>query len=299
MTAHRLLLRKDASVLSHREGAEMSKVWFVTGANSGFGKSIAKAALAAGDQVVATARNMDKLRSAFPDASNHNLALVQLDVADVGQANAAIAEAIRRFNRIDVLVNNAGNSYLGNFEELTNGDIESQMTTNFYGVVNVLRAALPILRKQRGGHIINISSTAGVAGFKHCTAYSASKFAVEGLTLSLVPEVEQFGIKLTIVEPGFFRTSLLAANNVSYAKSSIADYAHEGTAETMWSGFDGKQPNDPDKLGEALLKLSNMPAPPRFFVAGLDALDAVRPVMEARLTDMQAHEDLSKAMVGN
>jgi NAD(P)-dependent dehydrogenase (short-subunit alcohol dehydrogenase family) len=247
----------------------MSKVWFVTGANSGFGTSIAKAALAAGDQVVATARNMDKLRAAFPETRNDNLALVKLDVAD------------------------AGNSYLGNFEELTNADIEGQMTTNFYGVVNVLRAALPILRKQRSGHIINVSSTAGAAGFKHCTAYSASKFAVEGLTLSLALEVEPSGIKLTIVEPGFFRTSLLSAKNVSYAKSSIADYAHEGSAEAMWSGY------DPDKLGEALVKLSNLTTPPRFFAAGPDALDVIRPVMEARLKDMREHEALSKAMVGS
>ncbi len=277
----------------------MSKVWFVTGANSGFGASIAKAALDAGDQVVATARNMDKLRSAFPDIRRENLALVQLDVADVGQAETALAEAVARFGRVDVLVNNAGNSYLGNFEELTNADIERQMTTNFYGVVNVLRAALPILRKQRGGHIINVSSTAGAAGFKHCTAYSASKFAVEGLTLSLALEVERFGIRLTIVEPGFFRTNLLAARNVNYARSSIDDYADEGSAEAMWSGYDGKQPNDPDKLGEALVKLSNMPKPPRFFAAGPDALEAVRPVMEARLKDMRAHEDLSRAMVGD
>jgi NAD(P)-dependent dehydrogenase (short-subunit alcohol dehydrogenase family) len=276
----------------------MTKVWFVTGANSGFGASIAEAALAAGDQVVATARNMDKLRAAFPDSGSDKLALVQLDVAEPDQAEAAIAEAVTRFGRIDVLVNNAGNSYLGNFEELTNADIERQITTNFYGVVNVLRAALPVLRKQRGGHIINVSSTAGAVGFKHCTAYSASKFAVEGLTLSLAPEVEPFGIKLTLVEPGFFRTNLLAAKNVSYAKSSIADYAEEGSVEAMWSGYDGKQPNDPDKLGEALVKISNMAAPPRFFAAGPDALDVIRPVMEARLKDMREHEALSKAMVG-
>src|SRR5579871_3773620 len=277
----------------------MSKVWFVTGANSGFGASIARAALKAGDQVVATARNMNKLRSAFLDVPQDNLALVQLDVAVPGQAEAAVAEAVARFGHLNVLVNNAGNSYLGNFEELTNADIERQMTTNFYGVVNVLRATLPILRKQRAGHIINISSTAGAAGFKHCTAYSASKFAVEGLTLSLAMEVEQFGIKFTLVEPGFFRTNLLAATHVHYAKSAIADYAHEGSAESMWSGYDGKQPNDPDKLGEALVKISTMTAPPRFFVAGPDALDAVRSVMEARLNDMREHEDLSKAMVGN
>ena len=274
----------------------MSKVWFVTGANSGIGAGIAKAALFAGDQVVATARNMDKLRSAFLDVRDDNLALIQLDVADEGQAKAALAEAVTRFGRVDVLVNNAGNSFLGNFEELTNADIERQMTTNFYGVVNVLRAALPILRKQRGGHIINISSTAGAVGFKHCSAYSASKFAVEGLTLALAQEVEQFGIKLTIVEPGFFRTSLLAAQNVTYAKSTIPDYAHEGPAEAMWSGYDGKQPNDPDKLGEALVELSKLAKPPQFFAAGPDALDAVRPVMEARLKDMRDHEALSSAM---
>ena len=277
----------------------MSKVWFVTGANSGFGASIVKAALAAGDRVVATARNMEKLRSAFPDIRDDNTALVKLDVADASRAEAAVAEAVTRFGRINVLVNNAGNSYLGNFEELTNADIERQMETNFYGVVDVLRAALPILRKQRSGHIINVSSTAGAAGFKHCTAYSASRFAVEGLTLSLALEVEQFGIKLTIVEPGFFRTSLLSATNVSYAKNSIAYYAHEGSAEAMWSGYDGQQPNDPDKLGEALVKLSNMTTPPLFFAAGPDALDAVRPVMEARLKDMREHEALSKAMVGD
>ena len=274
----------------------MSKVWFVTGANSGFGSSIAKAALDAGEQVVATSRNMDRLRAAFPDTHHDNLALVQLDVADVSQAEAAIATAVARFGRIDVLVNNAGNSYLGNFEELTNADIERQMTTNFYGVVNVLRAALPILRKQRSGYVINISSTAGAVGFKHCSAYSASKFAVEGLTLALAQEVEQFGIKLTIVEPGFFRTSLLAAQNVTYAESSIPDYAHEEPAEAMWSSYDGKQPNDPDKLGEALVELSKLAKPPQFFAAGPDALDAVRPVMEARLKDMRDHEALSSAM---
>jgi NAD(P)-dependent dehydrogenase (short-subunit alcohol dehydrogenase family) len=273
----------------------MSKVWFVTGANSGIGAGIVMAALHAGDQVVATARNMEKLRSAFHDAPHENMALIRLDVGDGQQAEAAVAEAVARFGRIDVLVNNAGNSFLGNFEELSNADIERQMSTNFYGVVNVMRAALPILRKQRDGHIINISSTAGAVGFKHCSAYGASKFAVEGLTLAVAQEVEQFGIKLTLVEPGFFRTRLLDANSVTYAKSSIPDYAHEGPAEAMWSAYDGAQPNDPDKLGEALVELSRLTTPPQFFAAGPDALEAVRPVMEARLKDMRDHEALSSS----
>lgn len=277
----------------------MSKVWFVTGANCRIGAGIAKAALDAGDQVVATARNMDKLRSAFTDSSNEKLALVQLDVSDAGQAETALVEAVARFGRIDVLVNNAGNSFLGNFEELTNADFERQMLTNFYGVVNVLRAALPVLRKQRSGHIINISSTAGAVGVKHCTAYSASKFAVEGLTLSLATELEQFGIKLTIVEPGFFRTRLLDAKSVTYAKSSIPDYAHEGPAEAMWSGYDGAQTSDPDKLGAALVELSNLDTPRQFFAAGADVLEMIRPVMDARLKDMRDHQALSSSMAIN
>jgi NAD(P)-dependent dehydrogenase (short-subunit alcohol dehydrogenase family) len=134
----------------------MPKVWFVTGANSGIGAGIAKAALHAGDRVVATGRNMDKLRAAFAGAETPNLALVQLDISDAAQAQPAMAEDLARFGRIDVLVNNAGNSLLGNFEELSNADIEKQMATNFFGVVYVMRAALPVMRQQRSGHIISI-----------------------------------------------------------------------------------------------------------------------------------------------
>src|SRR6266540_2005304 len=271
----------------------MRKVWFVTGAGSGIGGGIAKAALRTGDRVVATGRNLDKVRNALRDVASENLAFVQLDVADEAQAKAAVEEAVKHFERIDVLVNNAGYSLLGNFEEMTTAEIERQFATNFYGVMYVMRAALPVMRKQRSGHIINISSVAGVVGLKHCAAYAATKFAVEGLSLSVATEVEKFGIKITVVEPGFFRTDLLDAQNVRWVSKVIEDYAPEGTAHDMWSQYHGTQPGDPAKLGDALVKISAMQNPPKVFVAGSDALSVITPAIEERLRETRAHEMLS------
>jgi NAD(P)-dependent dehydrogenase (short-subunit alcohol dehydrogenase family) len=272
----------------------MSKVWFVTGAGSGIGAGIVKAALRAGDRVVATGRNLDKVRAAFGPETG-KLAFVRLDVTDETQAKAAVEQAVQRFGRIDVLVNNAGYSLLGNFEELTIPEIESLFATNFWGVAYVMRAALPVMRKQRSGHIINISSTAGAVGLKHCSAYSATKFAVEGLSLATATEVGQFGIKITLVEPGFFLTDLLAASSAKYANSTIADYAAEGPAEAMWAPYDGKQTGSPDKLGDVLVELTRMANPPQVFVGGSDGLAMVVPAVEARLKDMREHDALSRS----
>jgi NAD(P)-dependent dehydrogenase (short-subunit alcohol dehydrogenase family) len=222
-----------------------------------------------------------------------------LDVADEVQAKPAVDAAIKAFGRIDVLVNNAGYSLLGNFEELSTVEIEKLMATNFYGVMHVTRAVLPIMRKQRSGRIINISSLAGIVGFKHCGAYSAAKFAVEGLSASVAHEVEPFGIKVMAVEPGFFRTDLLDAHNAKYATGSIEDYAAEGKAEDMWSGYDGKQQGEPAKLGDVLVKIAGMDNPPKQFVAGSDALAVARPALEARFEEMRAHEGLSRSTDGS
>ena len=276
----------------------MSKVWFVTGANSGIGAGVVKAALQADDRVVATGRNMNKLRVAFAGEDERNLALVQLDISDETQAQPAIAEALARFGRIDVLVNNAGNSFLGNFEELSNADIEKQMSTNFFGVVNVMRAALPILRKQRSGHIINISSVAGAVGLKHCSAYSASKFAVEGLSMAVAAEVEQFGIKMTIVEPGFFRTNLINPGNAHFAENTIEDYASEGSTRDAWAAYDGTQQGDPVKLGKVLVQIAGMENPLKLFVAGSDAIEAITPAVEDRLRAMKDNAELSNSTDG-
>lgn len=272
----------------------MNKVWFITGAGSGIGAGIARAALKAGDRVVATARNLGKVRNALRDVAGDNVAFVQLDVTDESQAKAAVEEALKRFGRIDVAVNNAGYALMGNFEELPTADIEQQVATNFWGVAYVMRAVLPVMRKQRSGHIFNISSVAGVVGFKHCAAYGAAKFALEGLSLAVANEVEQFAVKITVVEPGFFRTDLLDPQNVRWGKNTIEDYAAEGSTEAMWSPYHGKQQGDPVKLGEALVRIAGMENPPRLFAAGSDALAAITPAIEERLKVIRAYEELSK-----
>ncbi len=277
----------------------MSKVWFITGAGSGIGAGTAKAALKAGDRVVATGRNRDKVRNALRDVASDNLAIVQLDVTDEARAKAAVDEAVKRFGRIDVLVTSAGYSLIGQFEEMTISEIEHQFATNFYGVVHVMRAVLPIMRKQRSGRILNISSVAGVVGLKHCGAYGPTKFAVEGLSLSVATEVEPFGIKITVVEPGFFRTDLLDAHNVKFATQSIEDYAAHGNVQEMWSALDGTQQGDPAMLGNALVEIAGMDNPPKVFVAGSDALAVIVPAIEARLRDTQGYEELSKSTDGS
>ena len=276
----------------------MSKVWFITGAGSGIGAATARAALKAGDRVVATGRNPDKVRNALRDVAGDNLALVQLDVANEAQAKPAVDAAMKAFGRIDVLVNNAGYSLLGNFEELSTVEIEKLIATNFHGVMYGMRAVLPVMRKQRSGRIINVSSLAGIVGFKHCGAYSAAKFAVEGLSASVTQEVAPFGIRIVAVEPGFFRTDLLDISNAKYAGSSIEDYAAEGKAEDMWSGYNGRQQGDPAKLGDILLKIAAMENPPKQFIAGSDAFAVVKPALEARLDELRAYEDLSRATDG-
>ncbi|MFZ6769901.1 SDR family oxidoreductase [Undibacterium sp. Di26W] len=278
----------------------MSKVWFITGAGSGIGAGTVRAALAAGDRVVATGRNVEKLRNALHSVATDKLEILQLDVADEAQAFTAVNQAVHKFGRVDVVLNNAGYSLIGNFEELTTQEIAQQFATNFWGVSHVMRAALPAMRKQRSGHIINISSVAGVVGMKHCGAYGASKFAVEGLSLSVAEEVEKFGIKVTVVEPGFFRTDLLDAANVKWPSHRIDDYAAvEVSAEEALSAYAGKQPGDPDKLGQVLVQLVGMETPPRLFVAGSDAIAMIAPAVQARLKAVHALEALSTSTDGN
>jgi NAD(P)-dependent dehydrogenase (short-subunit alcohol dehydrogenase family) len=166
---------------------------------------------------------------------------------------------------------------------LSTAEIDKLIATNFYGVMYVMRAVLPVMRNQRSGRIINVSSLAGIVGFKHCGAYSAAKFAVEGLSASVA------------VEPGFFRADLLDLRNAKYARSSIEDYSAEGKAEDIWSGYNGKQQGDPAKVGDLLVKIARMENPPRQFVAGSDALAVVKPALEARLEELRGYENLSKS----
>jgi NAD(P)-dependent dehydrogenase (short-subunit alcohol dehydrogenase family) len=247
------------------------KVWLVTGAGRGLGVDIAKAALAAGHAVVATGRNPEKVTAAV--GQHDDLLAVKLDVTDPTDAEAAVAAAVDRFGRIDVLVNNAGNFNAGFFEELSPEEFRAQIETTFFGPVNVTRAALPVMRAQRSGLVVTISSTAGLEGGEFTSAYAASKFGVEGWMESLAPEVAPFGIRTMLVEPGFFRTELLTPESTNYAASSIEDYA-ERTEQTVsaWKRMNGQQGGDPAKLADALVYLAGQQEPPLRFPAGADAV---------------------------
>ena len=251
------------------------KVWLITGAGRGLGVDIAKAALAAGHAVVATGRDAAKVAAAVGD--HDDLLAVKLDVTDPADAEAAVDGAVDRFGRIDVLVNNAGNFFAGFFEELSPEEFRNQIETTLFGPMNVTRAALPVMRKQRSGLLVTISSTAGIAGRMFCTAYAAAKFGIEGWMESLAPEIAPFGIRTMLVEPGFFRTELLTPDSTTYAEPSIDDYA-ERTEEIVaaWKSMDGKQGGDPAKLADALVDLAALEEPPLRFAAGADAVPRSR-----------------------
>ena len=214
------------------------KGWLITGAGRGLGVDIAKAALATGDAVVATGRDAAKVAGAVGD--HHDLLATKLDVTRSQDAQAAVEAAVAKFGRIDILVNNAGNFFAGFFEELSPEQVRNQIETLLFGPMNVTRAVLPVMRTQRSGLLLTISSTAGIAGQMFCTAYAAAKFGIEGWMESLTPEVAPFGIRTMLVEPGFFRTELLTNDSTTYAQPSINDYA-ERTREivTAWKSMDG------------------------------------------------------------
>jgi NAD(P)-dependent dehydrogenase (short-subunit alcohol dehydrogenase family) len=255
--------------------------------------------LEAGDRVVATARNLEKLRSAIGQPASDRLAFVQLDVTSEEQAKKAVEAAVEKFGRIDVLVNNAGYSLLGNLESLTTEQIERQFATNFQGVLYLMRAALPVMRRQRSGHIFNVSSLAGVIGYATGSAYAATKFAVEGLSLSVAKEVQQFGIQVTVVEPGFIRTDLLAPHSVVFGELPVEGYDTPAAVKAQWSAYHHKQSGDPAKLGKALVQLAGMESPPKQFFAGSDAVSAIAADLQARLAEVQAHKTLSVTTDGN
>ena len=267
-------------------------VWFVTGAGRGMGVDIAKAALAAGHAVVATGRNPEKVASVL--GAHDDLIVVALDVTDPASAEAAVRAGVDRFGRIDVLANNAGNFNAGFFEELTPEEFRAQIETTLFGPVNVTRAALPIMRAQRSGLIVTISSTAGIVGGEFLTAYAASKFAVEGWMESLAPEVAPFGIRTMLVEPGFFRTELLTPESTKYAEPLIADYA-ERTQETVtaWQSMNGQQSGDPAKLADALVRLAAREDPPLRFPAGADAVTTFENRAKLLLEQADANRELS------
>ncbi|KNH22538.1 oxidoreductase [Arthrobacter sp. ZBG10] len=276
-----------------------ANVWFITGASRGLGIDIAKSALAAGHCVVATGRDAARVASAV--GAHKNLLTLALDVTDPAAGETAVKAAVDRFDRIDVLVNNAGNFYAGFFETLSPGQIKAQMETNFFGPLNVTRAVLPVLRAQRSGQIITVTSTAGFVGGPFTSAYAASKFALEGWMESLRQEVAPFGIKTMAVVPGFFRTELLVeGSSTIWPEVQIEDYAQESASTiAAWKNMNGKQGGDPAKLADALVMISDLGSLPERFVAGADAMDAIERKQAAVQEQIETNRNLSAALSYN
>jgi len=269
-------------------------VWLITGAGRGMGVHIAKAALAAGNAIVATGRNTDTVTKAVGEADD--LLVVKLDVTHPEDAQAAVKAAVDRFGGIDVLVNNAANFYAGYFEELTPEQIEQQLATSLIGPMNVTRAVLPVMRKQRAGYIISISSGAGLAGFEFNSAYAA-KFGLEGWMESLQPEVAPFGIRTTLVNPGMFRTELLTEQSTTYAEPSIEDYDERRAKQLeFWKAQNGQQSGDPAKLARALITIGSQEPPPRRFIAGADAIATAEQKVADLKAQIDANRDLSTSL---
>ena len=271
-----------------------SNVWLITGAGRGLGLDIAKTALAAGHKVVATGRNTEKVAKAIGESEN--LLVVKLDVTSAADAKAAAQATLERFGRIDVLVNNAASFYAGYFEELTPEQMDRQLATSLLGPMTVTRAVLPVMRQQRSGRIVSISSTAGLMVFEFCTAYSASKFGLDGWMEALQTEVGPFGVETMIVNPGFFRTELLTKESTNYAEPAVEDYHEQRTAQiAFWRSQNGKQGGDPAKLARALITLTDQDELPRRFLASADAINIAEQKIALLQQQIEAHRELSSS----
>jgi NAD(P)-dependent dehydrogenase (short-subunit alcohol dehydrogenase family) len=272
-----------------------TKTWLITGAGRGMGVDFARAALAAGHDVVATGRDPEAVRSALGD--HERLLVTALDVTDADSAQRAVAAAVERFGGIDVLVNNAGSFLAGFFEELSPAQIRGQLETNLFGPMTVTRAVLPVMREQRAGLIVSISSGAGLVGGASGSAYAASKFALEGWMEGLTGEVEPFGIRTMIVEPGFFRTELLTPESTTFGELSIDDYdAARAESNAFWASMNGRQGGDPAKLARALVELAGSAEPPLRWVAGEDVVEGAETKARLLLAQVDAHRELSTSL---
>ncbi|NVZ33543.1 SDR family NAD(P)-dependent oxidoreductase [Pseudomonas sp. A4002] len=269
----------------------MSRVWMITGSAGGLGAGIARAALVNGDQVVATDLDLARLDQTY---SSDQVMTAALDIRDEQQAQTVVAAAIARFGRIDVLVNNAGYGQFGPFEEVEPEAIERQFATNVFGTFNVTRAVLPVMRRQRSGHLVMMSSNGGFKGVRGASMYSASKFAIEGFSEALAEEVAEFGIRLTLLEPGAFRTDFLDSRTLKLGTRALEDYA-EFRARTLavFEARNHRQIGDPYRLGLAVVQLEALAAPPLRFVAGSDALSVVEAKLDQVRADLERWRSLS------
>lgn len=268
------------------------RVWFITGASRGIGALIAEAALADGNAVVAAGRNVKAIVERLGESPA--LLPVALDVTDEAQAKAAVHAAVKKFGRVDVLVNNAGFGLLGAVEESADKDVRRMYDTNVFGLLNVTRAVLPTMRAKRSGHVINISSIGGYRAGAGFGVYSSTKFAVEGVTESLYAELKPLGIHATVVEPGYFRTDFLDGSSLIVAPQVIDDYDEtSGAVRRKATQMNHNQPGDPKKLAAAMLKLVDAPTPPLRLPLGTDTLAAIAAKNEYVTQETEIWKELS------
>ncbi len=270
----------------------MSKVWFITGSSRGFGRSLAEAVLAHGDLLVATARNPEQLGE-LVSKYGEQMRAVALDVTNPEQVRTAIATAIAAFGRIDVVVNNAGYANVGSIEETTEEDWRAQIETNLWGVINVTRAALPILRKQRSGHVVQVSSIGGRTGSAGLGPYQTAKWGVEGFSEVLAREVTPLGIKVTLIEPGSFRTDW-GGSSMAYTEPS-EDYRSTLEGRLDYHNQAGNEPGDPAKAAQAIITIVNEANPPLRLLLGKGAVQLARRIDQAKLAETDRWEKLSSS----
>ncbi|UBZ13337.1 SDR family NAD(P)-dependent oxidoreductase [Flagellimonas marinaquae] len=269
------------------------KVWFVTGASKGMGFEITKAALESGEKVIATSRNTDILLEKIVDHKD-NLLPVELDITNEKDVENAIFHGIEKYGRIDVVVNNAGYNLLGNIEELSDSEFRKTMDVNVFAMAHIIRNVLPTMRQQKSGHIINTASMMGYMSYPGNGSYSASKYAVIGLSEALAQEVAHFGIKVTILAPGTFRTNFMSEKTLNVAQNKIDAYNLDKQIE-QFTGFDGQQLGDPKKLAEVLLKITGMSNPPSHLPLGSDSYNAILGARKKEREEMEQWKDLSLA----
>lgn len=268
----------------------MSKVWLITGCSTGFGRELSKAALEAGNKVIVTARKTEDV-SDIVEGYPGNAIAVKLDVTKPGEIKEAVQQAVEKFERIDVLVNNAGIGYFGAIEESEDEEVRRMFEINFFGLGNMIKEVLPVMRKQRSGHIVNIASIGGLVGFPAIGYYNATKFAVDGLSESLSKEVAHLGIKVTVIAPSGFRTDW-AGRSANNSKIVIEDYAPTaGQNKENIRGYSGNQPGDPVKAAQAILQAVNAENPPLRLLLGAGALKGARNKIEVLQRDIEAWEE--------
>jgi len=270
-------------------------VWFVTGASRGFGLEIVREALSRGHQVVATARRSDGIGDLLPEAGDRLLAL-DLDVTDEAQAKRVVDAAVERFGRIDVVVNNAGRGLLGAVEEGSDQAVRAAFEVNVHGTLNVQRAVLPLLREQRSGHIVNISSVAGVVGIPGWGLYNATKFAMEGFSEAMSLELAPLGVRVTLIEPGYFRTDFLDATSLDTEATIIDDYATTaGATRTHAEGVNHAQLGDPVKGAKAIVDIAETPQPPLRLILGSDAYGFTQAKLDTQIAELHAWRKVSES----